>query len=149
MGIAIVAFLATIAIAIALLTRQRARTRPEASPLDSEPPLLGGRQARVLAKLDPLPGIPTVMDLVREEIAETGVERIPGHEGLPDHVMLKVFKRDRLIRERCTHDSFQFVIRQDVSPPDALEDDVTLFCNRCAAGEADTVEQAGEPEQTG
>lgn len=148
MGTAVIAFLATIAIAIAMLTRQRARARPEKSELTDEPPRPRGHQARIMAKLEPLPEIPTVMDLVREEIEETGVERIPGHEGLPGHVMLKVFKRDHLIRERCSHDSYEFVVRKDVSPPDALEDDVTLFCSRCGAGETDTADPAGESEPT-
>ena len=145
---AVIAFLASIAVAIAMLTRQRARTRPEESELSDEPPLPRSRQARIMAKLEPLPEIPTVMDLVREEIEETGVERIPGHEGLPGHVMLKVFKRDHLIRERCTHDSYEFVVRDGVSAPDALEDDVTLFCSRCGVVETDALEPAGEPGPT-
>jgi hypothetical protein len=68
---------------------------------------------------------------MREEMAETGVETIPGHEGLGGPVMLKVFRRDALIRERCTHDGIGFVVRDGIEPEEATENDVVLFCAQC------------------
>lgn len=148
MTAAVLALLASFAIAVGVLARQRSRTRLENhgpdQPAATGQPVLKrrlSRQQRILAKLEPLPEIPTVMDLMREEIAETGVENIGGHEGLTGPVMLKVHRRDKSIRDRCTHDAYEFVVREDVDPPEATEDNVVLFCNQC--GELETDEETG------
>jgi hypothetical protein len=127
-----VLLLVAVALAAFLLARQRSRVRP--TDLEPEKDVLlkaSRRQQRVLEKLDPLPEIPSVMDLMRQEIEETGVEEIPGHEGLPGPVMLKVFRRDHAIREHCTHNAYEFVIQDGVDPAVAMEDDVRLFCEQC------------------
>ena len=144
-AIVTVGLVVSVGIAAALLARQRAHARPEdqgPAPRPTAP--RRSRQQRILAKLEPMPEIPTVMDLVREEVEATGVERIPGHEGLTGPVMLKVYRRDRLVRERCTHDGYAFSIAEGVDPAEAMEDDVTLFCSDCGpvAPEAET-----EPEE--
>ena len=127
-----IGLLVSVAVAAVLLTRQRARTRPDDYEAGTPTPaLIPKRQERLLAKLEPLPEIPTLMDLVREEIAETGAATIPGHEGLPDGVILKVFRRDHLVRERCTHEGFAYVVAEGVEPADALEADVSLYCELC------------------
>ena len=133
-GIAIVI---SIGLAATLLSRQRENARPDD---DLEPKKQSGwttsrRRERILEKLEPLPEIPTVMDLVREEVAETGVENIPGHEGLTGPVMLKVFRRDQAVRDRCTHDGYTFVVAEGVEPSEALEDDVVLCCEQCGPTE--------------
>jgi hypothetical protein len=133
----IIAFVVSIGIVVGVLLRQRSRLEideqgsddhPQATP---RPTRRTTKQERMLQKLSPLPEIPTIMDLMREEMAETGVETIPGHEGLTGPVMLKVFRRDALIRERCTHDGIGFVTRDDVEPEEATENDVVLFCTQC------------------
>jgi hypothetical protein len=139
-AVPIVLLLVAVGLAALLLTRQRSRLRP--TDLEPEKEVLlkaSRRQRRVLEKLDPLPEIPSIMDLMRQEIAETGVEEIPGHEGIPGPVMLKVFRRDQLTRERCTHDAFEFVIQDGIEPAAATEDNVRLFCEQC--GEVDPGEE--------
>ena len=135
MTAAMVALVISVFLAAYLLTRLRNRNRPEIDPDDPTPSPPAGRrltrQERLLQKLEPLPEIPTVMDLMRAEIEETGVERIPGHEGLTGPVMLKVFRRDAAVRERCTHEGFAFVIREGIEPEAANEDDVRLYCEQC------------------
>ena len=88
------------------------------------------RQRRILEKMEPLPEIPTIMDLVRQEIDEAGIESIPGHEGLSEPVMLKVYKRD--VNERCSHDAYEYVVKDGVEPEEATEDQVRLVCAQCA-----------------
>ena len=135
MTAAIIALVISLAIAAYLLTRQRERTRPDIDPnsAPSAPPTgrKPTRQEKLLQKLEPLPEIPTVMDLMRAEIAETGVDQLPGHEGLAGPVMLKVFRRDAAVRERCPHDEYGFVVRKGIEPAAAIEDDVRLYCDEC------------------
>jgi hypothetical protein len=134
MTTALVALVISVALAVYLLTRQRERHRPEIDPNDAPPPPASRRltrQEKLLQKLEPLPEIPTIMDLVRAEIEETGVERIPGHEGLPGPVMLKVFRRDAAVRESCTHQGFGFVVRDGIEPENATEGDAWLYCEQC------------------
>ncbi len=127
-----VALIASVGVTAILLTRQRAHARPEDyEPAQPRPKIMPNRQERLMAKLEPLPEIPTVMDLVREEVAATGVEDLPGHEGLTGPVMLKVYRRDHLVRERCTHDGYGFDVAEGVDPTEATEDEVTLFCSQC------------------
>lgn len=122
----------SVIIAGALLARQRSRvTPPDEGPNQPAPRLLTSRQKKVMQKLEPVPELPTLMDLVREEIAEAGVDKIPGHEGLPEHIMLKVFRRDHAVVERCTHGDYRFVVAEDVEPADALESTVKLICDQC------------------
>ena len=132
MGLAAIALVTSIALAFVMLVRQRARTRPEEQEPGIEQSVPRGKRERMMAKLEPLPEIPTVMDLVREEVAETGVDQIPGHEGLSGPVMLKVFKRDHEVVEQCTHDAYGFVIADGVSAEDAVEEDVELSCAQCS-----------------
>lgn len=134
MTTALVALVISIALAAYLLTRQRDRHRPEIDPDDPSPPPVARRltrQEKLLQKLEPLPEIPSVMDLMRAEIEETGVERLPGHEGLAGPVMLKVFRRDAAVRERCTHNGFGFIVRDGIEPEAATEEDVRLHCAQC------------------
>lgn len=133
-AVPILAVFAFIGLATFLLTRARAHARPPAeTPEEKVLQTASRRQQRILEKLEPLPEIPTVMDLMRQELEETGVEQIPGSEGLSGPVMLKVFKRDAAIRERCDHDAYEFVMEDDVNPEEATEDQVVLFCSRCGA----------------
>ena len=132
MAVALTALVLTVALVAVLLTRQRERHRPEVTPGNAPAPRKRmTRQEKILQKLDPLPEIPTMMDLVREEIAAEGVDDIPGHEDLPDPVKLKVFRRDHRVIETCDHAGYRFVVTDGVAPGDATEEDVTLRCDDC------------------
>lgn len=131
-AIPLAALLGVIILAIYLLTRAREHARPKDEPPEKAILRKASRsQRKILEKLEPIPELPTVMDLMREEIAETGVENIPGHEGLAGPVMLKVFRRDRDVRERCTHDGYAFVVADGVEPSAATEEQVSLYCDEC------------------
>lgn len=149
MVVAVIALVVSIALAAILLGRQRERYRPEVDPNDPQPLPIGRRltrQQRLVQKLEPLPEIPTMMDLVRAEIEETGVDRLPGNEGLAGPVMLKVYRRDAAVRERCTHEGFGFVVKAGIEPEAATEDDVRLYCERCGdqtAGDEQPIEESG------
>lgn len=147
-AVPLTAFLAVIGLAIYLLARTREHARPEdEAPEQAVLRKASRRQQRIIEKLEPLPELPTLMDLMREEIAAIGVENIPGHEGLTGPVMLKVYRRDQLIRERCTHDAYQFVVEDGVPPADATENQVTLFCEQC--GDLNATPESQETQQRG
>ncbi len=52
------------------------------------------KQRQFLATLPPDPPLPTIEDLVAEELEETGAGRIAGADALQPPVALKVFRRD-------------------------------------------------------
>jgi hypothetical protein len=132
-AVPIVALFGSIALAAALLTRQRSRVKPDeterAAPVI--PSSASRHQRKVLEKLEPQPEIPTLMDLVRTEIEELGIDKIPGHESLPKPVVLKVYRRDSLLLQECNHDALEFKLGDGVEPSEAMEDDVILFCLEC------------------
>jgi hypothetical protein len=131
-AVALIALVLSVTIVAVLLTRQRERHRPEATAENTPGPRKRmTRQEKILQKLDPLPEIPTMMDLVREEIAAEGVDDIPGHDNLPDPIKLKVFRRDQRIIEACEHDGYRFVVADGVNPEDATAEDVALRCDEC------------------
>jgi hypothetical protein len=138
-ALAVIALVGAVVVAVTLLNRQRARTRPEdAEPKQAPVPNRTRRQQRILEKLSPLPEIPTLMDLVHEEIAAAKIDEVPGSEGLPAPVMLKAYKRDEIVRERCPHGTYEFVVADGVVPAEATEADVRLFCKECGDTEAET-----------
>lgn len=124
------ALFGSIVLAFVLLTRARNNAKPDL-PEDVVPipSSASRRQRRIVSKLEPLPEIPTLMDLVREEITDLGLEDLPGAEELSGPVMLKVYRRD--VRDDCTHDAYEFIVSDGVEPPDALESDVELVCPQC------------------
>ena len=135
MGVALVALVLSIALVAVMLTRQRERHRPEVEP-GEEPPARKRptRQEKILQKLEPLPELPTLMDLVREEIAEAGINELPGHEGIPDPVKLKVYRRDHQVVADCPHNAYEYVVDEEIVRAEATDDDVALLCYQCAAG---------------
>lgn len=132
-AIVAVALIGSIALAAVLLGRARSNAKPEAAEEEVPvPPTATRRQRRILEKLEPLPELPTLMDLVRQEIADLGIENIAGSEGLSGPVKLKVYRRDHLEEGGCDHDSVEYVINAGVTPSEATEEDVTLICSQCA-----------------
>ncbi|NIU21506.1 MAG: hypothetical protein GWN79_21620 [Actinobacteria bacterium] len=73
---------------------------------------------------------PSIDDLIAEEIRETGVDRIPGGEGLETAVLLKVFRRDTTVAETCAPEDRRFELSAGVAPAAAGVDDVKLVCDR-------------------
>jgi hypothetical protein len=133
--IVLFALVGSIALAGVLLARARKRVNPE--PTESKPEIAASasrRQRRILENLEPPPQIPTLMDLVREEIEDLGIQDIAGSEGISDPVLLKVYRRDQAVREQCPHNAYEYVVADDVRRDEAGDDDVRLYCARCAAG---------------
>jgi len=132
-AIVMVALFGSIILAAMLLMRVRNRAKPQ--PDAGKPPVpttVSRRQRRIVEKLEPIPEIPTLMDLVRQEISELGIEQIPGADKISDPVALKVYKRDSAVRERCTHKDIRFVVTRGVEPVEAHDDDVALYCPQCS-----------------
>jgi hypothetical protein len=140
MEVALPALAVAIVIVISVLARLRARTKPaqDDDVPAPQPRRRRTRTERMLEKLEPLPEIPTLMDLVRLEIAEEGIDEIPGREGLPDGVALKVYRRDEAARTGCAHQEYEYRVVSGVAPADATEADVRLVCPRCEAGGSGT-----------
>ncbi len=66
-----------------------------------------------------------ILDLVNEEVRETGIAELPGAEGIDPVVLLKVWKRDR---EACSEGEGRFVVSDGVEPSAAKEADVMFEC---------------------
>lgn len=131
-AIPIAALLGSIVLAAVLLARARAHAKPE--PPENHPQVPASasrRQRRLLEKLEPAPELPTLMDLVRQEIADLGIEDIPGHENLSKPVLLKVYRRDQAAVAACDHNAPQFVISDGVPAQEAVEEQVALVCSEC------------------
>jgi hypothetical protein len=130
-AVPLLALFGSIILAIALLARQRSRVEPpeEDGSKPQVPASASRRTRKIAAKLSPLPEIPTVMDMVKAEVAELGLEDISGHEDLPGPVLLKVYRRD--LREGCDHDTLEYRTTEGVERAEATEDDVILRCTSC------------------
>jgi hypothetical protein len=131
-AIPIAGLIGSIGLAIVLLSRARSHAKletPEKVP--TVPSTASRRQRRVLEKLDPVPELPTLMDLVRQEIADLGIKEIPGHDGISETVLLKVYRRDHIATGACDHDALHYVLADGVAADEAGEDSVTLVCDEC------------------
>ncbi len=130
-AIPILALFLSIGLAAFLLTRARRNAKPEVPEGEVMVPASASkRQRRILETLEPTPEIPTVMDLVRQEISELGIDKREGAAGLPGPVMLKVYRRDEAIRKACPNDDWRFVVADGVEPSDAEDADVRIVCEK-------------------
>jgi hypothetical protein len=68
---------------------------------------------------------PDILELVDQEVRESGITDIPGAEGIDPVILLKVWKRDR---EDCGEQPGHFVVTEGVEPSDATEADVIFEC---------------------
>ena len=68
---------------------------------------------------------PDILELVNQEVSESGITDLPGAEGIDPVVLLKVWKRDR---EDCGEQTGTFVIADGVKPSEATETDVVFDC---------------------
>ena len=126
------ALIGSMTLAAVLLSRARSHAKPDEAEAGPPIPVAASRrQRRILEKLEPLREPPTLMDLVREEIAELGIEEIPGHEGVSGPVLLKVYRRDHPAVASCEHGSLRFEVESGTDPGAAEEEDVSLTCPEC------------------
>jgi len=113
MTAAIVVGLVAVVVVLWVVTRNSARMKKEARD-DLK------REMEALPSRD-------IMDLVREEAAETGVAEIPGADGVEIPVRLKVWHRDAAVRAACPDRALlSFVLAEGVAPERAREDDLRL-----------------------
>ena len=118
-------------VAIALIAAfwLSSRKRSELAPEDK--PQKMSKREKKLAEIranEPDVAIPTLDELVREELEETGVNEIAGHDGLTDPVKLKVYHRDIGSLGDCPRDHMTFVLAYGISAEEATENDVRLVC---------------------
>ena len=66
-----------------------------------------------------------ILDLVYEEIADTGIGELPGAESVDPTVLLKVWKRDGA---DCAEGQGSFVVADGIEPDDATEDTLRFEC---------------------
>lgn len=67
----------------------------------------------------------SIVDLVSEEVDDLGLRSIEGAEGLPPDVLLKVWTTTASVHD-CDQSNLRYVITADVTPEEALPDDVKL-----------------------
>ena len=91
------------------------------------------RQQQLLASMAPPPNIPTIEELVAQEAAATGVNHIPGGDGLDVSLKLRVYWRDEVVRNGCEDGQLEFRMNGGVLPEAADTDDVRLVCVRAGA----------------
>lgn len=103
-----------------------------------------------LAKLeafdDNIPPRPSIQELMAEEVRETGVDQIPGGEGIEHPILLKVWHRDEHVRAGCTDGALRYVILEGVEPAAATEGDMRLVCDEAAPGPTAGPTSDAEPQ---
>jgi hypothetical protein len=70
--------------------------------------------------------IPDILELVAEEVRESGITDLPGADGIDPVILLKVWKRDR---GDCPERTGTFVVAEGAEPSNATETDVTFGCD--------------------
>jgi hypothetical protein len=128
-----IAFLAFMGVAGFLYMRML-RARKENPEFEGiERPKRMTKRERKLEKLrefeESIPPRPTLEELIEAEVRDTGVDEIPGGDGLTIPVRLKVFHRDTHVRAGCAEGGLRFLVTEGVDPAEATEDDVLLVCD--------------------
>lgn len=89
---------------------------------------------------------PDIFELIRQEAAETGVETIPGADGVELTIRLRVWHRDEEVREMSPGPSeLRFELAPDVEPESATEKDLILTFDGAPERES-PAEDVDEPE---
>jgi hypothetical protein len=128
-----VAIAVSVAVGVMISLSKRTRDRAQEALLNNEQPGPKPgtkRQQQLMAQMAPSPEIPTIEELVAEEAVATGVNDIPGGDGLDVSLKLRVYWRDDVIRRGCADGRLQFRIDSGVSLDAADTDDVRLVCVR-------------------
>ena len=72
---------------------------------------------------------PDILELVRQEAEDAGLDEIPGADEVDLTVRLRVWQRDEHVRSACPDRSkLRFVLASGVSAEAATEDDLRLVC---------------------
>lgn len=70
---------------------------------------------------------PDIFELIAQEAADTGVEEIPGADGVEISTRLRVWHRDENIRALCPDPAdLRFEVTPGMEPEDVTEDDLIL-----------------------
>ncbi len=70
---------------------------------------------------------PDILQLVHDEVVESGIDKIEGGEDIDPSVLLQVFRRDE---QNCEDDtSYRFVLAEGVKPEDASLETLALSCD--------------------
>jgi hypothetical protein len=128
-----IAFLAFVGVA-GFLYFKMLRARNENPQFEEiERPKRMSKRERKLQKLrefeESIPPPPTLEELIEAEVRDTGVDRIPGGDGLAVSVRLKVYHRDEQVRVGCARDGLRFLVNEGVDPAEATVDEVMLVCD--------------------
>jgi hypothetical protein len=83
---------------------------------------------------------PDILELVNQEVQETGIGSLPGADGVDPTVLLKVWKRDGT---GCAGERGTFVLDEGLAPEEAREDTLRFECGGNPNGESDL--QAADP----
>lgn len=132
MALAIAILLAATGIGYAISRLAKVRKEmPEFAERAKKPPRQSKQQKRLeqIRAAEPKYVPPSIDDLVAEEIADIGIDKVPGAEGLAPAVLLKVYRRDTPATEDCPPEQRRFVLTQGVDAASAGVDDVRLICD--------------------
>jgi hypothetical protein len=122
-----VAIALVVGIGLGWLLGRRSGTSDEPDASTPRRPRPTKKQRQFLATLPPDPPLPTIEDLVAEELEETGAGRIAGAGALQPPVALKVFRRDALGVDGVPPERLRFVVDDGVEPAAATTDQVRLI----------------------
>jgi hypothetical protein len=123
------------------------KRRQMETELGIEPTKKISKREKKLAEIranDPDPVIPTLEELVTQELTETGVNEISGNADLPDPVKLKVYHRDIAGLADCPREALHYRLSYGIEAESATVDDVRLVCDADAAAN-DARADGGEP----
>lgn len=114
-------------------TRDRMRDAIAAEEGLPIPPKLSRRQqaiAAATAAAEPAIPVVSIEELVAQEAKETGVNDIPGGDGLDVSLKLRVYWRDEVVRTGCADGRLEFRLGEGVTAENAATEDVRLVCVR-------------------
>ncbi len=118
MTIALVMGVIAVVVVLVIITRNQSRVRKDAkADLERE---IEAMQA------------PDIMELVKQEVEDTGVLGVPGSEGVDVTVLLQVWQRDVAVRESCA-DGLRFKTVEGTAAEAASADTVRLVCDGATA----------------
>lgn len=155
MAQALTAFVIFIIVAggVMVTLSRRTRTKMQESAAEEvappeKPSTLSRRQQRIVSTLEPTKELPSIEQLVADEARETGVNTIPGGEGLDLSLKLRVYWRDEIVRQGCTDGMLEYRIDEGVDPEQAETEDVRLVCVRNGVVRAGDPAPAEDPEES-
>jgi len=86
---------------------------------------------------------PGILELVNQEVQESGIGSLPGADGVDPTVLLKVWKRDG---SGCAEGRGTFVLGHGITPDEATVDTLKFECDK-HADEADAADSEPSNDQ--